>query len=125
MRRYVAGERGVAEERAGRGRREVELARAGPGREQLPVRLDGRADALDERVAVLRVADRELEDVLEPPRPEVAEEQEPAAEGAGNAGREHAGARDELVAELAEALDRRGRGRDALAAEDERLLPLR
>ena len=116
-------ERGVAEERACRRSRKVELRRAGPRLEQPPVRLDRRRDAIDERVAVLRVPDRVLEDVADPPRPEVAQEQEPAAEGTGNARRENAGARDELVAELPVAVDRRSRGCDTLAAEDERLLP--
>ena len=60
--------------------------------------------------AVLRVADREREHVLEPPRPELLEQQQPAAEGAGDAGGEHARAGDELVAEVAEALDRGRRG---------------
>ena len=99
------------------GARQVELGRSGPGREQLAVQLDRRGDALVQRIAELRVPDRELEHVPEPPRPELAEQEQPAAERAGHARGEHAGAGDELVAELAEALDRRGRRRDALAAE--------
>ena len=53
--------------------------------------------------------------------PNCSQQQQPAAERAGHAGREHARARDELVAELAVALDRRRGGRDALAAERDRL----
>ena len=83
--------------------------------------LDRRADPGDERKAVLGVADRELEHVREPPRPELLQQQQPAAEGAGDAGREHAGPGNELVAELVVALDRRRAGRDALAAERDRL----
>ncbi len=70
---------------------------------------------------MLRVADRELEHVPETPGAEVAEQEQPAAERAGHAGGEHAGARDQLVAELVEALDRRRRRRDALPAQRERL----
>ena len=79
------------------------------------------ADPGDERETVLRVADREREHVLEPPRAELLEQEQPAAECAGNAGGEDAGARDELVPELAVALDRGGRRSDALAAERDRL----
>ena len=70
---------------------------------------------------MLRVADRELEHVREPPGPELLQQQQPAAEGTGDAGREHTGPGDELVAELVVALDRRRAGRDALAAERNRL----
>ena len=73
---------------------------------------------------MLRVADRELEDVLEPPGPEVAEQEQPAAERPRHAGGEHAGPGNQLVAELVEALDRRRGGCDALAAERERLAAL-
>ena len=45
---------------------------------------------------MLGVADRELEHVLEPPRAEVAQEQQPAAERPGDARGENARARDEL-----------------------------
>ena len=50
------------------------------------IQLDRRGDPVDERIAVLRVLDREREDVLEPPGPELAEEEEPAPEGAGQPG---------------------------------------
>ena len=88
------------------------------------MRLDRRPDPAHEREAALGVADRVLEHVVEPPRAEVAEQEQPGAEGAGHARGEHAGPRDEVVAELAEALDRGGRGRDSLAAEHERLVPV-
>ena len=74
-----------------------------------------------QRVAVLRVPDRELEDVRQAPGAEVAEEEEPAAERARDAGCEDARPRDQLVPEVVEALDRRGRRCDTLAAERERL----
>ena len=70
---------------------------------------------------MLRVADRELEHVPDPPGSEVAEQEEPSAERARHAGREHAGARNELVAELMEPLDRGSGGSDALPAQSERL----
>ncbi len=73
---------------------------------------------------MLRVADRELEHVLEPPRAEIAQEQQPAAERPGDARGENARARDEPVAERTEALDRRGGRRDPLRAQDERLAAL-
>ncbi len=74
-----------------------------------------------QRIAVLRVPDRELEDVRQAPGTEVAEEEEPAAERARDAGCEDARPRDQLVPQLVEALDRRGRGCDPLAAEREGL----
>ena len=116
-------ERGVPEELSGRRRREVEVARSGPALEQARVREDRRSDPLVQRVPLLRVPDRELEHVAEAPGAELAQEQEPAAEGAGYARGEDARAWNELVAELVEALDRRRGGRDALPAERERLLP--
>ena len=73
---------------------------------------------------MLRVSDRELEHVAEPPRPEVAEQEQPAAERPRHAGSQHARPGDELVAELVEPLDRRRGGCDALAAERERLAAL-
>src|SRR5439155_8234591 len=67
------------------------------------------------------VSDREREDVLEPPGAEVAQEQQPATESARHTGGEQARARNELVAERAEALDGPGGGRDTLPAQYERL----
>ena len=85
------GERRVAEERPRTGRRKVELGRAGPRFEQLPVQLDRRRDSIHDRIARVGIPDGELEDVLEPPRAELAKEEEPAAEGAGHAGGEDPG----------------------------------
>ena len=116
------GERRVAEERADLGRRQVEVARRGPRLEQLPRALDREDDPAYEREAVLRVADRELEDVLEAPRAVLAQEEEPGAEGAWHAGGEDAGARHELVSQLVEALDGRTGRCDALAAEHAHLV---
>ena len=62
------------------------------------------------RIAVLGVADRELEDVGEAPRAELAEQEQPAAERPRHARGEHASPRNELVAELAEPFDRRRGG---------------
>ena len=73
---------------------------------------------------MLRVADRELEDVGETPRAEVPQEEQPTSERAGDAGGEDPRARDQLVAELVKALDRRGRRRDSLPAQRERLAAL-
>ncbi len=73
-----------------------------------------------ERIAVLGVADRELEDILQAPGSELAEEEEPAAEGPRDARREHAGSRDQVVPELMEPLDRRGRRSDALTTQHQR-----
>ena len=112
MRRYVAPSAGFRKSAPAGGAGRVEVARPGPGREELGRALDRRPDPLVQRVAVLRVPDREREDVLEPPRPELAEQEQPAAEGAGHARGEEPRAGDQVVAELAEALDRRRGGRD-------------
>ena len=114
-------ERGVAKQHPDLRRRQVEVARARPGAQKLLCALDRGADPGYEREALLRVADRKREHVLEPPGTELLQQQQPAAERAGNAGREDAGARDELVSELAEALDRGGGRSDPLAAERDRL----
>ena len=78
-----------------------------------------------ERVPVLCVPDRELEHVLEPPRAEVAEQQEPAAERTRHARGEDAGARNEVVPQRAEPLDGRGGRGDALPAQGKRLPSIR
>ena len=83
-------QRRVAEERADLGRRQVELARPGPVAQQLLGAVDRRADPGDQREAVLRVADREREHVLEPPGAELLQQQQPAAERARDAGGEDA-----------------------------------
>ena len=56
-------------------------------------------------------------------RAELAQQRQPGVEGAGHAGGEQPGAGDEVEPELAEALDRRGGGRRALAADDEHVVP--
>ena len=70
---------------------------------------------------MLRVADREREHVLEPPRSELLQQQEPAAERAGDAGRERPRAGHQLVAHPADALDRRRGGSYALGTEHDGL----
>ena len=111
----------VAERRARPRRREVERSRARPLAQQGLDALDHHRDPADDRIAVLRVADRELEHVLQPPRPELLEQEQPAADRAGHAGREQPSPRHELVPEPAVPLDRRRGRRDALGAEHERL----
>src|SRR5439155_13847994 len=96
---------GVPELRAHRRRRQVEIPRGGPRRDQVRLPLDRQVQARRDREPVLGVSDREREDVLEPPGAEVAQEQQPATESARHTGGEHARARNELVAERAEALD--------------------
>ncbi len=117
-------ESAIAEESANLGSRQVEIPGTGPGREQLFGAVDRHAHSPNERKAVLRISDCELEDVPETPGSELAEEQEPGTEGAGDAGCQDAGAGNELVSELVEALDRRGRGRDSLPAEHAHLVSL-
>ncbi len=117
-----SGERRVAEERPGTRCGEVELGRGRPRAQQPGRPLDRQRDARHHRVAVLGVPDRVLEDVLRPERPELTQQEHPAVEGARHARRQEAGARDELVAELLETLDRGGRRRRPLGAEDERLV---
>src|SRR5207253_2177465 len=122
-----ARERRIAEERQRLGNREVEL---GGGR---PVLVEEPFDATDrlhdprnERIAVLRVADREAHHVPERQRPEVAEQQHPAVERTRDDGGKKTRAGNEVEPELvAVALDRRRARSDALRAEDERLAALR
>jgi len=65
-----------------------------------------------------------VEDVVERQRPVLAQQRDPASEGAGHDRRERPGARDEPQPELvAVALDRRRPRRGPLRAEDERPLP--
>ncbi len=115
------GELRVAKRRAGPWGRKVEVGRARPFAQQRLDALDDRSDPGDDGVPVLRVADREAEHVLETPRPELLEQQEPAAECARDAGGEQPRSRHQLVAEPANPLDRRVRGSDALRAEDDGL----
>ena len=89
---------------------QVQLGRARPlAQERFDVP-DRRDDRGHDRVPVLGVADRVREHVLEPPRAEPLEEQQPAAERPGDARREQPGAGHQLVPERAEPLDRRRRG---------------
>ena len=118
------GERRIAKEGSRLRRREIELRRRGPCAQQRLGPLDRRSDAGNHRIALLRVPDRLLEDVVEAERAEVAEQKQPAVEGTRDTGREQPGPGNELVAQLPEALDgRRGRG-GALAADDQRLAAL-
>src|SRR5207247_9060508 len=101
----------VAEERSGLGRRQVERCRPGPLAQQLLAALDGQRDPRHDGEAVPRIADRVLDYVLEPQRAELLEQPQPAGERTRHARRQHAGPRNQLVAALAEAFDRRSRGR--------------
>ncbi len=114
------GELPVAKERAGTRCRQIEVGRARPPAQQWLRPLDRRGDPGHHGIAVLRVVDRVGEHLVERPRPELLEQQEPAGERPRHARGLDAGAGHELVAARAESLDRRGRGRDALSAEDER-----
>ncbi len=110
------GECRVPEQCADLGRGQVQVPRAGPGGEQLLGPVDRQSDPANEREAVLRVPDCELENILEPPGSELAKKEKPRAERAGDAGGEHAGPGNELVPELLKSLDRRRSRCDALAA---------
>ena len=119
MRRYVAASAGFRKSAPASGGGQVEIARAGPASRAAPrcSSIVARIRSC-ERVAVLRVPDRELENVLEPPGPEARGEgasQPPNAPGTQAASTSGPG--NELVAELVEALDRRRRRCDALPAE--------
>jgi hypothetical protein len=59
-------------------------------------------------------------DVAEPAGAVVAQQREPAEEGAGDGRGEQAGAGNQVETEIAIALDRRGRRGDGLGAEDGR-----
>ena len=115
----------VAEELACLRNGQVQLRRRRPlVAEDLLHPLDRAHDPRHERVAALRVADRRLQHVGERQRAELAQQQEPGVEGARHAGRQQPGPRHELVAELAETLDRRRGRRRALAVDDEHLVAL-
>ena len=106
-RRQVAASRGLRNVEPGLRRGQVELGRPGPPTQQRLGALDRGRDPLDDRVAVLGVADRVGEHLVERPRPELLEQQEPAAERAGDARRLDTGARDEDMAARPKRLDRR------------------
>ena len=100
--RYVCRELRVPVQAAGLRDREVDLGRGRPlVAEQLLDVADGAGDRRHHRVAVLRVVDRVLRDLGERQRAVVAQHRHPAAERAGDDGRERAGAGNE----------RRGRAR--------------
>src|SRR5207302_9301198 len=79
---------------------------------------DPLADRANERKAVLREPNRELENVGQPPRSELAEQQQPGVERSGNNGGKQSRSRYLVEAELAEALDRRCGRRCSLSAEN-------
>jgi hypothetical protein len=76
----------IPELRSELGYRQVEAGRRRPTRDQLGLALDRNAHAFDDREAVIRVVDREGEDIGERPRTEFLQQQEPAAESTGHAG---------------------------------------
>ena len=88
MRRYVAASAGLRKSAPASGAGRYRSRDPGQLAEELLVELDRRADPLVERIAVLGVADRELEHVLEPPGTELAQEEQPTAERARDAGGE-------------------------------------
>ena len=73
--------------------------------------VDGGADALDQRIAVARIADRGGQHVRDAHRAVVAQQRHPGVEGAGNAGREQAGAGHEIEAEMVAVMRDGGAGR--------------
>ena len=87
----------VAEERARARRRKVELGRPRPlGPEHRLHRLDHRRDPREDRIAVLRVADRRRGHLRERHGPELAEQEHPGGERAGDGRGQDAAPRDEL-----------------------------
>ena len=114
------GECSVAEQRAGlrHAVAQIDLRRRRPFlTEQLLDLLNCAADSRHNRKAARCIADRELEHVRKPPRPKLAQHEQPAVESAGNDGGEMPGAGDELEPEFAEVFDRRCRGRGSLCAD--------
>ena len=76
------GKRAVPERLSGLRRRQVQLGRARPAAQERFDVPDRRDDRGHDRVPVVGVADRVCEHVLEPPRPEPLEQEQPAAERA-------------------------------------------
>ena len=105
-----AGQRHLAARQIDRRRRRPMLL------EQVLHGVDGRADALDQRIAVARIADRGRQHVGDAHRAVVAQQRHPGVEGAGNAGREQPGAGHEIEAELVAIMRDGGAGRDASPA---------
>jgi hypothetical protein len=85
--------------------------------EELLDRPDRVADALDERKAVARIADRRRQNIREAHRAVVAQQQHVAVESAGNAGRKKAGAGNEVEPFGLVMGDGGARGRGPLAAD--------
>ena len=79
--------------------------------EQVLHGVDGGADALDQRIAVARIADRGREHVGDAHRAVVAQQRHPGVEGAGNAGRQQPGAGHQIEAELVAVMRDGGAGR--------------
>ena len=105
------GENAVPVQRPRLGSRQVDVhARRPVLGEELLDPADRVADRREGRIAVLGVADREMEDVAERHRPVLAQQRDPAAEGAGHDRGQRAGAGNQREPELvAIALDRRSR----------------
>ncbi len=101
----------VAEQLAGLGSDaawQIELGRARPvGFEKLPHFPDRPGDARHQRMARAGIIDRRCQHVLELGRAVVAQQGQPGAEGAGNAGGQQAGARNDVEAEALEIGDGR------------------
>ncbi|MHC2699167.1 hypothetical protein ACVMHZ_002300 [Bradyrhizobium liaoningense] len=85
--------------------------------EQLLDGLDRGAGAFDQRIAVACVGDRRLQYVAHAHRAVVAQQHHPGFEGAGNAGREQAGARHHVEAFASVMCDGGARGCRALTAD--------
>ena len=111
----------VGEQRARRRHRAVRQINRGRTRPMRAKHLghhgDGRGGALDQRMAALRVADRRREDVGEPQRAVVAQDQHPGLERAGHAGGKEPGAGHEVEPFLAVMRNRCAGRRRPLAAD--------
>ena len=92
--------------------------------EKLVHRGDGGAGALDQRMAVLRVADRRRQHVAQRQRAVVAQEQHPGLERAGHAGGEQPGAGHQIEPFAAIMRDGGAGRRRSLAADHLRLAAL-
>jgi hypothetical protein len=82
---------------------------------------NSRAGALEQRIAVQRIADRRRKHIGHAHRAVVAQQHHPGFECAGDAGREQSGAGHQIEAFALVVLDRRARRRHALAADHFRL----
>ena len=92
--------------------RQIERRRRRPViAEQVLHGVDGGADALDQRIAVARVADRGRQHIRDAHRAVVAQQRHPGVERARNAGRKQPGARHKIEAELVAVMRDGGAGR--------------